>query len=219
MKNMRIFVVLSIFWVLTGICETASAQPFFYLTNGITVPNGKVTGVALWNFDPYEFNADKFYVDTYNLAMGFGFGLRQVWNGHLKILTELDLCPQRLSKVGQIVAEASTYWEEKLTIESTELSLEGVYSFFDLSKFPIEPYIGLGIRGTFMQIVAADYKPETIKKGGSVLVGGVNIRLKTEPRTGNHVCLKVDYNFVPNIKITTVPGYWRLNAGIQYLWR
>jgi len=190
---------------------------YMYCSNGVTVPIGKVTGVSLMNLKPYTFQAGTYYLDSYNFAIGTGIYIPNFLNGRFNTLFEIDFSPQKLSKVGQIIANASTEHTEEVKLTNYEFSAALVYDIISRrSKFPMTPYIGFGIKSVMMSIEASGYTPESRKKNNVLVIAGIDVKIFKSSNNSNvrHV-LKLEVQYSPNINVTTVPDKWRFNIGFS----
>jgi len=186
-----------------------------YLLSGLAIPGGMVTGTALMDFKPYRFDAERFYLDSYPFCIGFGYSPPQWLSGRLTAEVELALTPLHLSRIGQIISDASTDYTKATHISLQSLECRGSATAWDRSTHRFVPFGGLACRQTAMVVFAEGYSPERINRTGIVLFGGLDLKIPRQKKSVFESFLRLELRYAPFLKISTVPGMTQLMAGFR----
>ena len=196
------------------------AQINLSLLSGLAVPSGKVNGPALWDFEPYSFEAGKFYLESFNLNLGIGYTCSNLFNGRLSSEITLTQISLRMSKTGQLISDASTGFTEKTHTAMQSIECRGIFHLFNMKNTnKVSPYLGFGARITSLVVIAEGYQPERMKQLNPLIIAGTDIPLHSGRKWPLIPFFRLETCWSPVIEITTIPATIQCLAGLNFMMR
>jgi len=194
--------------------DLLNARISLYITNGFLRPIGKVDGVGFTTFSPYKKDATRFYLESYNIGLGFGFTPSAKLGQQFRITGEFNLSPvMRLTDTGQKISDASTGFGPQTNLLLVEFSVNVLFSLLNPMRYRLTPFSGLGIHYSNMNISAKDYSSESLSVTGLHAITGIDLMFGKD----NSRCFQLEIRYMPNLQIGHIPGFLRFNVGLFFV--
>jgi hypothetical protein len=206
MKNKIIFISFLLFFPNKSFC-----QPFLSASIGMAMPSGKVSGIGLINLKPLEFEASKFYNNSFNSNFAIGYEKK----GRLRIIFEYDFILLNITKTGQIVSDFSTSYTEKTKIYYHGLNLLGSYNLANSQNNRFIPFAGIGPGVNWVVVSASGFESSSVSGYGIVLVGGIDIKIGKNYLNYSQRRIKIDVRYTKAFSLSTIPDTFRINLSFQ----
>lgn len=195
------------------------AQINISLLNGLAVPSGKVSGPALWDFEPYSFNAGTFYLDSYELSLSVGYTFPQLLKGRVSSEISISQISLKLSNTGQLISDASTGYTEKTNTAMQSIDFRGIYHLFNKNDNKVSPYLGLGARINSLVVIAEGYEPERMKQLNPLIIAGTDIKIHSGKKRSLIPFIRLETCWSQAMEISTIPATIQCLAGMNFMMR
>jgi|GEM_PF-4517414 len=195
------------------------AQINISLLNGLAIPSGKVHGPALWDFEPYSFNAGTFYLDSYELSLSIGYTFPLLLKGRVSSEISISQISLKLSNTGQLISDASTGYTEKTNTAMQSIDFRGIYHLFKKNNKKVSPYLGLGARINSLVVIAEGYEPERMKQLNPLIIAGTDIKIHSGKKRPLIPFIRLETCWSQAMEISTIPATIQCLAGMNFMMR